>query len=322
MEAHIKVFYVSTCKVRTSWDNVSRHGVVDVKQCCRLFCSTFAHILRYSTVEVHLASYRNATTCEAWVYVARLKFEYRLPSRPALVCEYCIVASALVVLIPVEDGKLQLSHLVDDFWVSVAWTELFLHVFCNSGNLCLAGSNLLILTFHVELRVLLYLNAEVIERLDRSVAGKEVERTRTETDDLEVLDADDYAGDVAEVGELLDSFVWVYVRILRNIYLEAAETYAVWEIEHAAKCVTTVRCKVCLALFLCCKNHGWTLELLYEHGRRTFRTKVSEEHADSVDAIVVSPLEGIHGVNFVLDDYRTVINFRESSLTNFIHKSG
>ena len=57
---------------------------------------------------------------------------------------------------------------------------------------------------------------EIIERLDRSVAGKEVERTRTETDDLEVLDADDYACDVAEVGELLDSFVWVSIRRSRS----------------------------------------------------------------------------------------------------------
>ena len=51
----------------------------------------------------------------------------------------------------------------------------------------------------VELRVLLNLNVEVIEGTDRSVTSEEVVWTRTEADDLQVLQTNDSASDWQEL---------------------------------------------------------------------------------------------------------------------------
>ena len=49
----------------------------------------------------------------------------------------------------------------------------------------------------VQLGVLLDLNTQIVQLFDRSVAGQEVQRTRTEADDLQVRQSDDSACDRA-----------------------------------------------------------------------------------------------------------------------------
>ena len=246
-----------------------------------------------------------------------------LPGWPALVGKHSIVASAAVVLIPVDEGQLQLCHLRQNLWIGVArCTELLGHVGGDSLDLLGTTSHLLELTLQVELRVLLNLYAEVIEWLDRCVASQEVEWTRTETEHLQVAHADDDAGNVTEVGQFLDGLLWCNVWILRNIDTQTAHTDVVAEVEHAAQRVTTVGGEVGLALFLGSQHHSWALELLDEHGGWTLWTEVAEEHADGVDAILLSPCQGLHRVILVLDGDRTVVHFWKVSLAHLSHEGG
>ena len=74
----------------------------------------------------------------------------------------------------------------------------------------------------VELRVLLYLYAEFIQALDRSVAGEEVLRTWTEGDNLQALETEDDASHGNELSHHLSHFLCCAYRILGDIALEVA----------------------------------------------------------------------------------------------------
>ena len=126
---------------------------------------------------------------------------------------------------------------------------------------------------------------------------------------------------MTEVSKFLNCLNRGNVRILRDIYAKTTKTYVVAEVKHTAKGIATVRGKSALALFLSCKNHGRATELLYEHGGRAFRAKVAEEHADSIDTILTSPVKSFESVFLVLDGHRAVINFRKFCLVHFFHQS-
>ena len=95
----------------------------------------------------------------------------------------------------------------------------------------------------VELGVLLDVDAEVEERLDRRVAGEEVLGTRTEAEDLQVPDAQDDTGDLGEVPEFRDRFLRRDVRILGDVDLETAKADGVAEVENAAERVLASEAK-------------------------------------------------------------------------------
>ena len=75
----------------------------------------------------------------------------------------------------------------------------------------------------VELRVLLNLDIQVIEGTDRSVAGKEVVRTGTEADDLQVLQTNDGTCDGHELVDHLSTLSGVTYRLLGDIGAGLAE---------------------------------------------------------------------------------------------------
>ena len=83
--------------------NILRYRVVDIEQSNGVVRSAHSDVLRESTVDVNLASNRNATACQAAVYVARLEAELAWEGRPAFVGECYILARALVLLSPVKE---------------------------------------------------------------------------------------------------------------------------------------------------------------------------------------------------------------------------
>ena len=72
--------------------DVLRYRVVDVEQCHSIVRCAHTDVLRQSTIDINLASYRDATAYQTAVHVARLETELAWEGWPALVGECYILA--------------------------------------------------------------------------------------------------------------------------------------------------------------------------------------------------------------------------------------
>ena len=166
--------------------------------------------------------------------------EARLERGPALVREDGVLGRAALLLVPVHERELELRELGKEVRIRALLAELLLHVLDDRVDLALAGRHLVEVLEEVELGVLLHVDAEVEERLDRRVAREEVVGPRSKAEHLEVLDAENDAGDVGEVLEFLDCALRVDNGILGDVDLEAPKTDVVAEIEDAAQGIAAV----------------------------------------------------------------------------------
>ena len=108
-----------------------RNRVIDIEQCNGIVRSTHTDVLRERTIDINLASYRNAAANETAVYIARLETELAWECRPALVSECYILARTLVSLCPVEQCQLKLCHSATEVRIVAAFAHLLGHISAN-----------------------------------------------------------------------------------------------------------------------------------------------------------------------------------------------
>ena len=232
--------------------------------------------------------------------------EARLERRPALVREDGELGRAALFFVPVQKRKLELRELRKEVGVRALGAKLLLHVLRDRVDLGFPRRHLVEVLEEVELGVLLDVHAEVEERLDRRVAREEVVGTGAKAEHLEVLDAENDAGDVGEVLEFPDCALRVDDRVLGDVDIETPKTDVVAEVQDAAQGIAAVGLEDGPVLLLRRENHRGAAELLDEHGGRAFGAEVAEEHAAGVDALLARPLERGHGILLVLDRDRAV----------------
>ncbi len=163
--------------------DILRYGVVDIEKGNRIFGNAKADIFAQGTVDIHLTGYRNSSGAETAVDIARFKTKLRRECRPALICKCNIFSGTLVSLCPVKKGKFKLSHLGIEVSIIFAFAHFLCHISTDIRNariifMFLKGNQ------KIQLRVFLDLHTKLIETLDRSIAGKEVLRTRAKGDDF------------------------------------------------------------------------------------------------------------------------------------------
>ena len=107
------------------------------------------------------------------------------------------------------------------------------HVFAHGGNALVTGM-LLVADQQIQLAVFLDFDAQLIQALDRRVAGEEVLGTGPEGDDLQVLQADDDAGDGEEFGDLVGQFFRGADGVFRDVALQVAHAQVVGAVQHTA----------------------------------------------------------------------------------------
>ena len=161
----------------------------------------------------------------------------------------------------------------------------------------------------IKLRVLLDLNAEVVELLDGSVTCKEVERSGTEGNDLEILKTNNSASDRNEFVDHVCALCCCSYGILGDISLDVSELKVVACIKHTAICIATAVHKVALALFCCSTEHLGTFEIFCKKSLRNFGTEVSKVYAKCVTSSFLDILKSLYHVDFALyDTYWALIN--------------
>ena len=106
---------------------------------------------------------------------------------PALVGHGHVLGGALVGLHPVQQRQFVLRQARQDAGHLVALAQLVLHLLDLGGDARVVGMGF-VGGQQIQLGVLLNVDAQLEQRRDGRVAGEEVERTRAEGDDLQVLE--------------------------------------------------------------------------------------------------------------------------------------
>ena len=203
-----------------------------------------------------------------------------------------------MLLRPVEQGQLKLRHALEHVGEIPAFAHLGGHVGTDLGNPLVPGV-LFVAHQEIQFGVLFDLHTELIQALDRSVAGEEVLRTRTEGDDLQVLDTDDGAGDGDEVLDHLSQIFGGADRILGNIAPEVAHAEVVGTVEHAAVGVATAVDEIAVTLGGR-HEHAGTVEVLRDQGLGSLGTEVAQEDDQGVAAGGLDIVNGLEHVQLVL----------------------
>ena len=118
----------------------------------------------------------------------------------------------------------------------------------------------------VELRVLLNLHIEVVQGTDGCVAGQEVVGTRTEADNLQVLQTHNGTGNGHKLMNHLGTLGCIAHGLFGYIGTGLAQREGLAGIEHAAVSIATAVDQVLLCLLGGSAEHGGTLEPVGYHG--------------------------------------------------------
>ena len=249
------------------------HGVVDVKQGDGVTGDAHADVLGEGAVDVHLAGHGDAPGGQAGVDVAGLEAELAGEGRPTFVGKGHILAAALVVLRPVQQGQLKLGHALQHVGVVLALAHFLGHVGAHIRD---AGifRVLLVGDQQVQLGVLFNLHAQVVQALDGGVAGEEVLGPGAKGDDLQVLNADDGPGNGHKFRHLVRQLLGGAHGILGDVAGKAPQPQVVGAVEHAAVGVAPAVDQVAVALGGSHKHAG-VVKVLGDEGFGGFGAKVA-----------------------------------------------
>ena len=222
MEAHEQIPCRHTLEV-CAFENVSGHRVVDVQQRRRHTRGALQHVFGNGSIQIHLARDRNAAAREAAVDETRHETEFALERRPALVGENAERRRTEVVLVELRQRQFVLRKTRQQLRPLATALEFLGHIGRDRLDAGLVLPRFLEFDQQVQLRGLHHRRSEVVDRLDRRVAGHEIVRTRTEPEHFEVRHADHHPRDRRELANFLREVFRESNRILGNVYFEAAQ---------------------------------------------------------------------------------------------------
>ena len=156
----------------------------------------------------------------------------------------------------------------------------------------------------VEFGVFHHRSAEIVERLDRPVAGKEIMRTRTKAEDLEVAHAHHHASDGRKVVDHLRDFVRQSDRLLRNVNGQTAQSDAVRTVEQAAERIAAIGRQHRPVLFGGGAGHRRARKTLEEQRGWPLRPKIAQIGHGRIAPLGDQFVASCHRLLFVLNDCR------------------
>ena len=166
--------------------HILRYRVVDIQKCYGILANAGSDKLAEYTVDIHLTGYRNSSSGETAVDITWYKTELCLECRPALSCNCNILAIALVCINPIKKSQLILCQLLKDLRLFVACAKFLLHICHNLRDSCIPCMLVKCLK-QIQLRILFDFNAQIVQLLNWCVAGKEIKRSRSERNNLQIL---------------------------------------------------------------------------------------------------------------------------------------
>ena len=286
-----------------------RHGVVDVQKRHCVAGQAGADVFRQSAVNIHLAGHGNPPGSQAGVDIAGLKAELLRKCRPALVCKGHIVPGAFVRLGPVQKRQLKLSHPGQQLRIPVAlYAQLLRHIGADRPNPAVSGMGL-VGHQKVQLRVLLHLNAQLVQPLNGRVAGEEILGPGAEGDDLQALDPQNRPGHREKLPDHLRALPGRAHGIIGNVRLHPAQAQVIRAVQHAAVGVAPAVDQVAVALGGS-HVHDRSPEPLGQNGLRRLRAEIAQIHHQGIAAGSLHIRQGLQGVGLIFHRHRTAVQPR------------
>ena len=278
-------------------------GVVDVQQGHRVAADAGPDVLAERAIDVHLAGHGDATGGQTGVDVAGLKAELAGERGPALVREGHILAGALVVLRPIQQGQLKLRHPLAQIRVEAALAHLGRHLVADGGN---AGGARVLLVRNQQIQLGVHLYAQLIQPLDRGVAGKKVLGPGAKGDDLQVLHADHRPCDGHEVRNHFGDVLRRAHGVLRDVALQMAHPQVVGAVEHTAVGVAAPIDEVAVPLGGG-HEHTGAVKVFGNEGLGGLGAEIAQEHHQGVAAALVHIGQGFQHIQLVLNGDRALV---------------
>ena len=154
----------------------------------------------------------------------------------------------------------------------------------------------------IQLRVLLDLYAQIVQLFDGRIAGQEVQRTRSEADDLQIRKSDQAAGDGQEIVDHVRALLSSPHRIFRNIGPDIAQLQIIAGVEHTAVCVSSAAYQIVLALFCGSREHNRSVKMFGQQGLGDLRSEVSKVYAQRVASCFLDIFQRLHHMNLALNN--------------------
>ncbi len=281
--------------------HVNRDAVVDVEKGGWKLGRAGRHVLAQGAVDIDFAGHRDAPGRQPRIDVAGDEPEVFFEGGPAFVGEHPVFGSAQLVLHKLEQGDFVLGQLLDQVGVSQARAELRFHFPGGrlDSRIPLGCQENII---EVELAVLHDLDAEVIKRLDRGVAGQKILRPRAEGKNLELPQAQDDPGHRQKPGDHIGHLGRPPDGIFGNKRIQTPQADVVAGVEQAAQRVPSALKKIFLGLFGSRGEHDRPVEFLGQHGRRPLGSEVPEVDGQGVDLLIPGLRQRLENVFFFLDN--------------------
>ena len=154
----------------------------------------------------------------------------------------------------------------------------------------------------IQFRVLFNLYADIVKLLDRCVAGQEVQRSRSEADDLQVIQSDHGSCDRLEFMDHVRTLLSGSHRILRDIGFHIAQFQIVAGIEHAAVRIAAALYEIILCFFRSRHEHLRSLEMFCKQGLGDLRPEVSKVDNQCIASGFLNVLEGLYHMDLTFYD--------------------
>ena len=285
--------------------HLGRDGVVDVQQGHGVAGHTSPDVLAECAVDVNLAGHGNATGRQPGVDVAGFEPELTGERGPAFVGEGHVLAAALVVLRPIEEGQLELGHALAQIGIVAALAH-FLGHFRTDGRDPGVACVLLVAHQQIQLGVLLDLHADLVQALDGGVAGEKVLGTGAEGDDLQVFHTDDRPCDGHEVRNHFGDVLRRAHGVLRDVALQMAHPQVVGAVEHTAVGVAAPIDEVAVPLGGG-HEHTGAVKVFGNEGLGGLGAEIAQEHHQGVAAVLVHIGQGFQHIQLVLNGDRALV---------------
>ena len=134
----------------------------------------------------------------------------------------------------------------------------------------------------IQLRIFLDFHAQVVQPLDRGVAGQEVQRPGAEADDLQAPQTHNSPGNGQELMDPIRALLRVSHGVFGNIGLDLPKLQVVAGVQHAAVSVAPSADQVISAFLRRGDKHGGAVKVFCQESLGNFRAKIAQVHHQSV----------------------------------------
>ena len=309
VESHKCIF---VCIIIFSFDftfiHICRYGIVDIQQGYSIVTYHCSDKFTQCAIDIHLTGYRDASSGQTAVHIARNKTELRLERRPAFSCDGNVFSGSFVCFDPVKESQFILCQFWKNGWFVVSIPQFFFHI-CNHCRDSFVSVMFVECFEQIQFGVFFDLHTQVEQLFDRCITSHKVLRTRTESDNFQIFQTNNGSCNRNKLFHHLSDFFRCSYRIFRDICFQIAKLQVVACIQHTAICISTSLYQIVSMLFCCRNHHTRSVKIFYQQSLCGLRTEVPKIDNQSITSCFLHLFQGFLHIQLTLYYGWTFVQF-------------